>query len=504
MKLQRALAGLALLGGVLLMGSSLGCIDRVLEGRLGGKPQSRPLWSPDGSQIVFGRHYQGIFVVDIAGTHLRTIPRNASTEEEIGPHENSPSLSPDGTRLAYVAVFYKDDAEIMSAAMSSTDGRWLPRILRFLGIPVPDGVDVRRHTQLGFGFFQRTIVDNFPAWSPDGSQIAYISDGHIALMDADGSDKQVLNLPTIRNYGYPPVWSPDGRRLAFIGREGSEFREILYVVRPDGSELTKLGYVAGMPTWSPSGDRIAFFRADKEGLTLRTLDIGGGESRELFLIRQSDLRGSGNYISTLSWSPDGSAILFASEKAQGQVVSVNDGRILADVEPGWAEWSPDGERIAVQRMGREFQEVLFTMARDGTDKRVLVWGTDKVLFAAHGEWRDVTLGIAACAKGYVVSSPRRNPGLVQDCETLIRVRDKLAGDARLNWSTAFRITEWQGVTVAGSPPRVRQLHLEKPSLPTTLTGSIPPELGRLSKLEELKIYNQTLSGGSVELGKLSG
>ena len=148
------------------------------------------------------------------------------------------------------------------------------------------------------------------------------------------------------------------------------------------------------------------------------------------------------------------------------------------------------------------------MARDGTDKRVLVRGTDKVLVAEHGEWRDVSQGIAACAKGYVVPQPRRNRGLVQDCEALIRARyklvgDKLAGEAYLNWGAAFRIADWQGVTVAGDPPRVRRLELHRANSPP-LTGFLPPELGRLSKLEELLIAQHELTGGiPAELGNLT-
>ena len=516
MKLRRALAGLALFGGALLLGVSLGCGDPVhIETRLGmGVPQSRPLWAPDGSQIVFSRHYQGMYVVDIVGTRLRTIPRNVPTEESFVPREFSPSLSPDGSRVAYVAILEGDNPEIMSVAMSSTDGRWLPTILRNLGIPVPDGVDERRLTHLGRGYVQFPVVDRAPAWSPDGNKIAFVSDDQLTLMNADGSGKQVF---LTMGLGLPPVWSPDGRWIAFLGLKRNEFFPvILYVVRPDGSELTELAEVASMPTWSPDGGRIAFFRLEEKAVALKTLDIDSGEERELLSMVRGDLPSWEHAVlyTTLSWSPDDSALLFASER----VVSVEDGRVLADVKRGWAEWSPDGSRIAVQRLHlgssgykfQGFQEVLYTMARDGTEKRVLVRGTDKVLVAEHGEWRDVSHGIAACAQGYVVPSPRRNPGLVEDCETLMRVRDKLAGEAYLlageaylNWGAAFRIADWQGVTVAGDPPRVWRLELHRANSPP-LTGFLPPELGRLSKLEELLIAQHELTGGiPAELGNLT-
>ena len=65
--------------------------------------------------------------------------------------------------------------------------------------------------------------------------------------------------------------------------------------------------------------------------------------------------------------------------------------------------------------------------------------------------------------------------LAAACVVLLAARDALAGDGALNWSTAVPVTEWDGVTVFGTPPRVTGLDLRNRGL----TGTIPPELGSL-------------------------
>ena len=85
---------------------------------------------------------------------------------------------------------------------------------------------------------------------------------------------------------------------------------------------------------------------------------------------------------------------------------------------------------------------------------------------------------SSCSDGFVVPNPGENPGLVQDCETLLTIRDTLAGRAELNWSGQISISDWQGVTVGGEPLRIQELAIGE----LGLAGALPPELGRLSEL----------------------
>ena len=93
-----------------------------------------------------------------------------------------------------------------------------------------------------------------------------------------------------------------------------------------------------------------------------------------------------------------------------------------------------------------------------------------------------------------------NPGLVSDSLALLTARDTLAGSAALNWSEDAPIETWDGVTVSGTPKRVIRLILRE----RLLTGTIPPELGALTKLTNLDLRSNRLNGEiPAALGHLS-
>ena len=79
------------------------------------------------------------------------------------------------------------------------------------------------------------------------------------------------------------------------------------------------------------------------------------------------------------------------------------------------------------------------------------------------------LASGTCITGEAVMNPAANPGLVSDCNNLLSARDKLAGNATLNWSAGISITDWDGVTVGGRLHRVTELDLND----SQLTGTIP-------------------------------
>ena len=99
-------------------------------------------------------------------------------------------------------------------------------------------------------------------------------------------------------------------------------------------------------------------------------------------------------------------------------------------------------------------------------------------------------------------------GLVADCTTLLGLKDTLRGTATLNWAENLAMTSWDGITVAGDPPRVTGLSLRDKAL----SGTIPPALGQLSALtslyldinDGLETNDNNLSGEiPKELGQLS-
>ena len=109
--------------------------------------------------------------------------------------------------------------------------------------------------------------------------------------------------------------------------------------------------------------------------------------------------------------------------------------------------------------------------------------------------------IAQCANSIAVPEPQDNPGLVSDCAALLHGRDVLAGSATLNWHADRAVVNWQGLTISGSPLRVTALNI---GANPPLTGTIPPQLGALTTLEELDISASRLTGPiPPQLGNLA-
>ncbi len=129
-----------------------------------------------------------------------------------------------------------------------------------------------------------------------------------------------------------------------------------------------------------------------------------------------------------------------------------------------------------------------------------------------------------CSNGRAVPNPNANPRLIRDCETLLWIKDRLAGDAELNWRDSLSIREWQGIHLSANRSRVSEINLGfigingivPPELgelngltylylnDNRLTGTIPAELGRLSNLRSLNLAVNRLSGSiPMELGRLN-
>ena len=116
---------------------------------------------------------------------------------------------------------------------------------------------------------------------------------------------------------------------------------------------------------------------------------------------------------------------------------------------------------------------------------------------------DVPQDTSACASGGAVPDAANNPGLVSDCEALLAAKDTLRGTAGLNWSDSTPISQWDGITAGGTPRRVTKLDTSGAGL-DELTGTVPPELGNLTGLTNLRLSNNKLTGAiPPELGNLA-
>ena len=98
------------------------------------------------------------------------------------------------------------------------------------------------------------------------------------------------------------------------------------------------------------------------------------------------------------------------------------------------------------------------------------------------------------------SSPWSKPALIEDAALLMGFRDQLAGDRQLNWNYDIPIQQWQGVTLDGNRERVTALDLSGMGL----NGRIPPALGALDGLVQLRLSDNQLAGAiPPQLGNLT-
>ena len=388
-------------------------------------------WSPDASQILFDRD-PFIFAVDAKGqVGSPRLVVDASWEVVSGGEvlhrrttRTSFDVSPDG-RIAFSRCedgranegykFLNDDPH--SRAVLSEGGSYMEvelvaaRRHRWkIAVANIDGTNVETLTYVPQGG-----GGDWPSWSPDGSRVAYVGDWvsssddpTLYSMAADRSDEFPLiassSLPEWEGSGnrlanFPPVWSPDGRHLATLNYLLSE----VYTVRSDGSDLTMIVAEAlSAPSWSPDSQRIAVAVSDGEGgAVLRTFAPDGSDSLTLgnILGAPDDLEYTWSHsraltflVRELSWSPDGSKIMYVCG-AEVCAVDATDGSLawifttqhnwpVAAWSPDWnfttrdnwpvAAWSPDGSKVAVVGTTERGHLSLYTMNSDGTDVQTII------------------------------------------------------------------------------------------------------------------------------------
>ena len=327
----------------------------------------------------------GIFAVNPDGTERTDLAR-----APFGYRDENPAVSPDGGRVVfnrYSPYSETPDDDIYSVGMdgtglenltdspSASEGApaWSPDGSKIafpsggaLWTMGPDGSEKRR---IADGSFEAL------AWSPDGSKIAFTRGGDIHTMNADGSG--IVRLTDDPAADRSPDWSPDGSEIAFDSQRDG--KPGIYVMNADGSDERKLPidttyppseneelvFVGDRdPAWSPDGTKIAFSRV--------TDHYGDSFAYDEYSIRTVDADGTGplgtygraRYDAHPSWGPlnagtpeptDGTApTINALRPAPGSSTRDRTPTIRAAVRDAASELAASGIRLYVDGAPRAF------------------------------------------------------------------------------------------------------------------------------------------------------
>mgnify|MGYP000509959856 CR=1 FL=1 len=233
-------------------------------------------WLPDSSRIVFTYapegHEPGMYTVDTRrkGAPELYLPLEVKEREKI--MRGAPVWSRDGRKVVYY------DYENVVAAQGDCHS------IRGLSVASLDGTSPRRLVSWSpYCFFPASVlVDHYAAWSPDGTEIAFVSDrtgnGDIYVMDAS-TGTILRQLTDDETADLDPAWSPDGTKIAFTAyRDGPAGlgTEVYIMNATDGSGQTNLTNNSALdsdPAWSPDGNWIAFVSTRGDGSQIYIMNV---------------------------------------------------------------------------------------------------------------------------------------------------------------------------------------------------------------------------------------
>ena len=363
-----------------------GSDEVVLHGS--GQKDRAPAWSPDSKTIVFASGQRSdsfdadeLYIVNVDGSGLERLTYRTGDD-------GSPAWSPDGSKLAFVSeragnpqVYVMVDFQTHYLRLTDNEDRdsapaWSPDGARIafssdrdgddeIYVVNADGSGLKQLTNNDFeGDSQRFTLapdDYGPAWSPDGTRIAYQSsqrEGYydIFVMNEDGSGTIKLTsheISAVTRLNRALSWSPDGTRIAFVANQGRQYQ--VYIMNSDGTQLTEVqsgdcqthGQIGRFDDtgvdWSPDGTKLAFSCLDP---FINIVSLSDGTKTALWACHDP--------VSATAWSPDGSRIAFTchwSGMNDVYVINVSNGDVTRvtkfernALQPSW---SPDGTKIAI-------------------------------------------------------------------------------------------------------------------------------------------------------------
>jgi Tol biopolymer transport system component len=249
----------------------------------------------DPSPLVFERHIQGSgsVVQKRRADHIVFADSLGSEQKRLGIGLE-PALSPDGNVVVYCGVIN-----------SGQHGRQLIEVKPHTG----------EHSQLTHLMKEACA----PAWSPDGSKIAFNTEsskgGVVAVLDLADSKLLAISL------GARPQWSPDGKRLVFLRwPEVAGGPDTIWVVNADGSGLKKVCDIHGLlpsASWGEDGTSIIFTNDDQHRSAIFHIKLDGSNLEKIAGDKNFDM-----YFPSIS--PDGKELIVVADSNKAPTLVLID------------------------------------------------------------------------------------------------------------------------------------------------------------------------------------
>jgi Tol biopolymer transport system component/DNA-binding winged helix-turn-helix (wHTH) protein len=329
---------------------------------LAGLPgfESQPAFSPDGNQVAFAFHGE-----DSAGIYTTMVGGGKALRLTSNPGDCCPRWSPDGRHVAFARAAREGIDIYVIPSLGGSEHQLLPS---------PPGQ--HRIALMPNWRFSGRCLD----WSPNGKTVAF-SDSQpdkihawISLLSVVDFTTRRLTTPSSQNLDYGPAFSPDGSSVAFVRGIVAGVVEDLYVVPTAGGIPKRLtfdnAWIFGPPTWTPDGRDIVFSSMRGGLASLWRVSTSGGAPRRV--------PGVGVIAAFPSISPRGNQLVYQQMHFTNNFwrldlkdeTHVQGPPTLAISEtaqnPGRAQFSPDGKRIAFESDRLGYAEI-WACNSDGTN-----------------------------------------------------------------------------------------------------------------------------------------